>query len=702
MAMIRYSAALKSPRIRPRTVILAAALCLLVAFPILAQDPAAAPAQLGAPMPPRQPRPAKGPGSIPEFVKDLSANDALFEVTVGQSRILSTKSDIAVPGKARALVAVGDPSVIDFVVLNSRQIRVVGKRVGVTDLVISTSANETYSFEVRVVVDLTILHAQLKKTFPDATVRMSQIRDHIILEGNAPDPGQVVRIVETVKAYMLSVFASQLTKITSPQQRAPAAKAGQPPPKDGGGKGKDGEEDPADAAPEAQRLSIQGKQAPPKIINLLVVDHLALVQLQLRRVFPDASVTVSGVGGSIILEGQARDTRQVKQIEDTVRSYFIQVAAAREETKQAGETPEKAGDPPDQPATPSPTIVNVGTPERRIDAVKAVDVINLIRVPGSRQVMLKVKVAELNRTALRQIGTNFLYSNGGTTIGSRIGGDGLNAQGSLTGFLTGAADIATSGATTLFGVFENADFAVFFNALRKNSLLKILAEPNLVALSGHQASFLAGGSFPVPVPQSTGGAGGTGSVTIEWKDFGVKLAFLPNILDGDSIRLAVDPEVSSIDFTIGTVLVPGGTPVPGINTRRAHTIVEIKEGQTLAIAGLLQVTLDGTTSRIPGLGDLPILGPFFSNTSGQRQEKELIVLVTPYLVEPMKGKDVPPAPGECVNEPTDLEFYLGNRIEGRSGRDFRSTVNYECRLPALRSLMRLEELNIRGPHGFCD
>src|SRR5262249_43548927 len=159
------------------------------------------------------------------------------------------------------------------------------------------------------------------------------------------------------------------------------------------------------------------------------------------------------------------------------------------------------------------------------------------------------------------------------------------------------------------------------NALRQNNMLKILAEPNLVALSGFQASFLAGGEFPVPVPQVSA-TGVAPTVTVRFKEFGVRLNFVPYIQDEETIRPQVAPAVSQTDSSIATTLVAGGTPVPGLNTRKAQTTVELRQGQTLAIAGLIQLTLSGQTTRIPGLGDLPILGPFFSNTTGQRQEKE--------------------------------------------------------------------------------
>ena len=146
----------------------------------------------------------------------------------------------------------------------------------------------------------------------------------------------------------------------------------------------------------------------------------------------------------------------------------------------------------------------------------------------------------------------------------------------------------------------------------------------------------------------------------------------------------------------------GSVYVPGLDTRRAHTTVELHQGQTLAIAGLLQLELDGTTTRIPGLGDLPILGPFFSNTTNERMEKELIVMVTPYLAEPMNPDQVPPTPGDEVKEPNDLEFYLLNRIEARTGRDWRSTTEYDDAPHVLRCFLKLEKDHVRGPSGYCE
>jgi pilus assembly protein CpaC len=556
-----------------------------------ADDPASTPTISGFPptltqTPQNAPRPAKGPQSVASFVEGLTTNDAQFEVVVGQGRILTVKENLAVPGKTPALIAVGDPSVLDFAIVSPRQIRVLGKIMGVTELSITTGDDRTYSFEVHVVADLDTLRSQLKTLFPDASVQLSQVRDHIVVEGQARDAGQVSRIMEVVTSYLRSVAISQDRKIQSQQTRQPGV-ARFPPP------------------------------------------------------------------------------------------------------QESGATP---------PVTPTPEQLPA-----RIQAgfLTEPKVINLLRVPGTQQVLLKVRVAELNRTGMREIGADWLVVDPetGTIAGTQIGGATIQAQGNLGGLSLRGGQV--SGMTTVFGIFPPSELQFFLSALRKNSLVRILAEPNLIAMNGHAASFLAGGEFPVPIPQTSTGGVGT-SVTVTFKEFGVRLNFVPTILDGDTIRLSVDPEVSSIDFSIGAVLVPGGTPVPGLNVRKAHTTVELSQGQTLAIAGLLQLTLDAQTTRIPGLGDLPILGPFFSNTTHQRMEKELVILVSPYLVEPLHSDQVPPSPGDEVKTPTDFEFYLLNRIEGRTGIDWRSTTEYDDALRVLRCILRLEKEHVRGPYGYCD
>jgi pilus assembly protein CpaC len=594
---------------RRRPFLAAFLLCLAFVGRVAAQTQVIAEAEHPAPKYPQaclDPLPGRGPRPLPEvtsFVDKLTSNDATFDVILGQSRILPLKVDL----KDRPTsVAVGDPTVIDFNIINTRQIRIVGQRLGVTDFSI-VSGDQVYSFEVRVVADLDPLRLQLRAAFPDAQLQVAAIRDHIVVEGQARDTPQVARIMETIKAYLDSIYVTELRKIRQTQML--------------GG------------------VIPQGAAAPPQQIN------------------PPPMPTPG--------------------------------------------TPERAPVPvPVFPVTPE-----LGAPATIEATVLRPQIVNLIKVPGPQQVLLKVRIAELNRTALRQIGADFLGINPrtGAIVGTQIGGANVVATGTASDSrLVGAATTSASSQTTAFGIFQRGDVEVMLSALRRNSILKILAEPNLMAMNGHQASFLAGGKFPVPIPQTVTGGGIGTSVTVQFERFGVELEFLPFILDDDRIRLSVHPQVSSIDFAIGTTLVPGGSPVPGLNSREAKTTVELRQGQTLAIAGLLQLTLDGQTSRIPGLGDLPILGPFFSNTMETRVEKELVVLVTPYLIEAMNPDQVPPTPGDEVKEPNDLEFYLLNRLEGRTGVDFRSTVQYDDALHVLRCLMKLEKEHVRGPHGFDD
>jgi len=576
-------------------------------------------------VPLREPRPAEGPDAhgqwktgregaetspVASFVEALQGNDVVVEVVVGQGRLMTMKSDIA-SRDGTAVIAVGDPTVVGFEVLpNPRVLRLVGKRAGVTDMSIITSDGQTYGFEIHVLYDLTLLRARLMQVFPDAHLRLGQIREHVVVEGQARSPAQVSHILQTIAAYLESVQVPHAIGAAGPS--------------DGSG---------ADGRPSRHEHSHS----------------------------PSPGVAQEGSSGDA-----ARDS---------------DAAGSQDEGRLVGRQGAETG---------------TGA------AYVAPKIINLIRVPGVHQVLLQVKVAELNRTGLREIGADILGvdPDTGNIFGTQIGGATINALGTLgLGGLVGLATGEISPNTTAFGIFPSGDWQILLRALRQNSLLKILAEPNLMAMSGHEASFLAGGQFPVPVPQTGGGI--SNNVTIEFKDFGVQLDFTPYVLDDERIRLNVTPEVSTIDFSLGTTLVVGGDPVPGVNTRRATTTVELRQGQTLAIAGLLQVVIDAQTSRIPGLGDLPYLGPLFSNTTHRRVEKELLVLVTPYLVEPMDPDQVPCLPGDEIKDPNDLEFYLLNRIEGRTGRDFRSTTSWDDPCCCVE-LMKLEQRCVQGPVGFSE
>ncbi len=586
------------------------------------------------------PRPVQGPRSVSSFVEPLRGNDAAIDLLVNQARILTLKQEITA-GPTQPLIAVGDPTILDFTVVNSKQLRIIGRGIGVTDLSIVTAGKDRrpYTFEIHVLADLTVIQGKLRSAFPDASIKLSQVRDHLVVEGEARDPAQIARIIQTITAYLTSVFVEQGRTVTAAQTRQVLGALG--------GTG-------------------AGAQA--------------------------GAAGAMGIAPGLVLPMQP----------GAAGAQGIAPGAAVQPGAEGAEAP--------NPLAAYAASTELAGPTQISDRGARPQIINLLRVAGSQQVMLKVRIAELNRTAMRRVGANFLGVDPrtGAIIGSSIAGSTayqgtIGQPGNLLAGknLFGSSSLGPNGAnSTVFGIFQDANFEFSLTALRQNGLLKILAEPNLVALNGQLAKFLAGGQFPVPVPQ-VGASGVAPTITVQFKPFGVMLDFVPYILDGNVIRLTVRPEVSNIDTTIAVTLVAGGSPVPGLNTRSAQTTVELREGQTLAIAGLLQLTLSGETDRIPGLGDLPIIGPFFSNTNSGRIEKELVVLVTPYLVEPMSHGQVPPTPGDEVKEPNDLEFFFLNRIEARTGKDFRATTAWDD-VYNLRNHLKLEKKYVNGPVGFSE
>jgi pilus assembly protein CpaC len=206
---------------------------------------------------------------------------------------------------------------------------------------------------------------------------------------------------------------------------------------------------------------------------------------------------------------------------------------------------------------------------------------------------------------------------------------------------------------------KGTEYTWFIDALKQEGLLKILAEPTLIAQSGQDAYFLAGGEFPVPVPQ------GLGTVAIEYKPFGVGLTFTPTVLGENRINVKVAPEVSEVDFSNAVQF--QGFFVPGLNTRKAETTIELSNGQSFAIAGLLRDTVRDVMDKYPVLGDIPILGALFRSRSFQKSETELVIIVTPHLVKPLDTAKQP-LPTDFYKEPDDLEFYLLGLMEGRGNK----------------------------------
>jgi pilus assembly protein CpaC len=296
--------------------------------------------------------------------------------------------------------------------------------------------------------------------------------------------------------------------------------------------------------------------------------------------------------------------------------------------------------------------------------------VDMTRLAGVQQVQIQVRVAEVSRQAVRALGINALHTGrhffGASTVGSASGGapnriniappEGALATRGLPFIFNNPVGI--SPLVTLLAGFPDADLQLFVQALAENQYLRILSEPNLVALSGEEASFLAGGEFPIPVVQ---GGANAGSITIEYREFGVRLRFRPTVLGDGRIRLVVAPEVSDLT-DVGAIEIQGFR-VPSLLTRRAETTFELQSGQTFSIAGLLSRRNDARNSRVPVAGDLPVLGALFRSTRYQSGETEMVVLVTASLVEP-SSSTAPPAPGVAHTPPGDWELYTLGSIEG--------------------------------------
>jgi pilus assembly protein CpaC len=268
-------------------------------------------------------------------------------------------------------------------------------------------------------------------------------------------------------------------------------------------------------------------------------------------------------------------------------------------------------------------------------------VINSLQVGGVQQVMLEVRVAEMNRELIRRLGINFAMVAPESF--------GVSLLGQLTS-VVGAQQIASQTVNGIFGFNTgSASWTGFVDALKEENLLKVLAKPNLVALNGQEAAFLAGGEFPIPVPQAFG------LVTIQFKKFGVGLVFTPNIMDSKHISLNVAPEVSELDFQ--NALRTQGFLVPAITTRRATTTIELADGQSFAIGGLMRDNVKESVKKFPYLGELPIIGALFRSSSFQKNETELVIIVTPHLVKPL-DMTAQTLPTDYYVEPNDFEFYM--------------------------------------------
>jgi pilus assembly protein CpaC len=343
------------------------------------------------------------------------------------------------------------------------------------------------------------------------------------------------------------------------------------------------------------------------IFDIEVSYDISRLTNELRRRFPGSRIRGASVNGRIMLTGEAVDAAQLDQAVNIARQF-------------------------------------------------GPDVINAVAVMSPQQVMLEVRFVEISRQASRELGFqwNRLGQQSISNVGNRVPAGNLPQGGTNSaGVISGAPPFAFAIARMVSNGWV-MDAAI--NALEQQGVARSLAEPNLVALSGDTASFLAGGEYPIPV------SGSLGSISVEYKKYGVGLAFTPTVLGGGLINLKIEPEVSEID-TNHTILVATNIAVPALIVRRAATTIELRDGQSFAIGGLLQNTSKNQVEQVPWLGSVPILGTLLSSKSYQKIETDLVIIVTPRLVRPARPGDVLKTPADVTKPPADTDFFLMSKNE---------------------------------------
>lgn len=347
------------------------------------------------------------------------------------------------------------------------------------------------------------------------------------------------------------------------------------------------------------------------VFDVYVRANLSLIDSQMRALFPKDDIRLSQANGSVVMSGSVSDPKTVVQAQSVVEAAGFK------------------------------TVNMLVSPVRNM-----------------AQVQLQVRVAEVSRNRMRELGTSYAYQGGSSGVYANTGSGPSSlanvTNGVLGGTISSALNIAVMGGNTLSMI----------RALQTQGALRQLAEPNLIAMDGQQASFLAGGEFPVPIIQS---GSGQNSISVVFKEYGIRLSFKPTIIDEDHIRLELEPEVSTIDFSNGVKF--DGFLIPALRTRRAKTAVELRDGQSFALAGLLDNSETKSLSQVPVLGDIPILGALFKSKSFQKNETELMFIVTAQLVKPMNRDDLPQMrgiDGLKTGSPLGVEP-KGEGIQGRTG-----------------------------------
>jgi pilus assembly protein CpaC len=580
----------------------------------------------------------------PQRITLETASTQKLVLTVGKSVILSSSE----PVKRVSLgTPAGIPEIAVAMVLTPRQIYLTGKTPGVTNLTIWGTNNKISALmDLEVSPDISRLKEMIHKIMPEEkNIQATATHDSITLSGTVSNianlnqalalaepffPKKVVNLLKFEETPDVSKLKEALYQVIPEEKDIKVTATGDNKIAVSGTV--------SSKANLSKVLALSESHFPKRVVNLLQAEGSpSQLKEAIHKILPDEKdIRVTPTGDSITLSGTASSTSNLSQVLALAESYY----------------PKK--------------------------------VVNLLEVGGVHQVMLEVRVAEMSRSLLRRLGINFNYiSNSGANFGISMLGN-LTSLGPVSLTPTPTGPVGSVGfSDRINAIFRfaggGATWTTFIDALKEEGLTKVLAEPTLITMSGKSANFLAGGEFPIPVPQPSG-VGTT--ITIEYKPFGVGLNFSPVVLSSKKISMQVAPEVSDLDFANAISI--GGFVIPAVTTRRVSTTVELGDGQSFAVAGLLKDNVREVVSKFPLLGDIPILGALFRSTSFQKSETELIIIVTPHLVKPLNlAKQT--LPTDQYIEPNDFEFYLLGALEGNK-KDERSAGSS----PDARRGMKLE------------
>jgi pilus assembly protein CpaC len=511
----------------------------------------------------------------------------------------------------------GVPEIAVAMVLTPRQIYLTGKNPGVTNLTV-WGANDKIVMDVEVSPDISRLKEMIQKIMPEEkNIQATATHDNITLSGTVSNmsnltqvlalaepffPKKVVNLLKLEDSPDVSKFKEALYQVMPDEKDIKVTATGDNKIAVSGTV--------ASKANLSKVMALSESYFPKRVVNLLQAEGSpSQLKEAIHKVLPEEKdIRVTQAGESITLSGTVSSTSNLSQVLALADSYY----------------PKK--------------------------------VINLLEVGGVHQVMLEVRVAEISRSLLRRLGVNFTYI-------SDSGKFAISMLNNLIPSVRNISGVGHAGMGHSHGDLGGGSWTALIDALKEEGLITVLAEPTLITMSGKSANFLAGGEFPIPVPQTSGG--GT-TITIEYKSFGVGLNFSPVVLSSKKISMQVAPEVSDLDFSNAIQI--SGYVIPALTTRRVSTTVELGDGQSFAIGGLLKDNVREVVSKFPLLGDIPILGVLFRSTYFQKNETELIIIVTPRLVKPLNlAKQT--LPTDQYIEPNDFEFYLLGALEGSKKED---------------------------------